>query len=120
MSFNALQHSRSRTQLQFYAFDVLAYRGAGTLRLPPEQRRKLLVDALAKVQYPVIRSTPFDAKPADLIQAAKELELEGIIAKRKDSRYEPGLRSGAWLSTRSTAHRNSSSAAIPRAILSMR
>ena len=80
----------------------------------------MLVDALAKVQYPVIRSTPFDAKPADLIQAAKELELEGIIAKRKDSRYEPGLRSGAWLSTRSTAHRNSSSAAIPRAILSMR
>jgi len=97
MSFNALQHSRSRTQLQFYAFDVLAYRGRSTLRLPLEQRRELLVDALAKVQYPVIRSTPFDAKPADLIRAAKELELEGIIAKRKDSIYEPGRRSGAWL-----------------------
>ena len=55
------------------------------------------MDALAKVQYPVIRSTPFDAKPADLIRAAKELELEGIIAKRKDSLYEPGRRSGAWL-----------------------
>jgi len=45
----------------------------------------------------VLRSTPFDAKPADLIRAAKELELEGIIAKRKDSCYEPGRRSEAWL-----------------------
>ena len=58
---------------------------------------EILVDALTKVQYPVIRSTPFDAKPADLIRAAQELELEGIIAKRKDSLYEPGRRSGAWL-----------------------
>jgi bifunctional non-homologous end joining protein LigD len=49
------------------------------------------------VQYPVLCSTPFDAKRADLIRAAKALELEGIIAKRKGSPYEPGRRSGAWL-----------------------
>jgi bifunctional non-homologous end joining protein LigD len=49
------------------------------------------------VDYPVLRSTPFDAKPADLIRAAKELEFEGIIAKRKGSLYEPGRRSGAWV-----------------------
>ena len=97
MSFNALQHSHSKTQLHFYAFDVLVHRGRSTLRLPLEERRKLVVNALAKVQYPVIRSTPFEAKPAELIRAAKELELEGIIAKRKDSLYEPGRRSGAWL-----------------------
>ena len=84
-------------QLQFYAFDVLAYRGRSTLRLPLEERRELLGDALAKLQYPVIRSTPFDAKPAELIRAARALELEGLIAKRKDSEYEPGRRSGAWL-----------------------
>ena len=49
MSFNALQHSRSRTQLQFYAFDVLVHRGRSTFRLPLEERRTLLVNALAKV-----------------------------------------------------------------------
>jgi bifunctional non-homologous end joining protein LigD len=65
--------------------------------LPLETRRELLADALAKVDYPVLRSTAFDAKPADLIRAAKELELEGVIAKRKGSPYEPGRRSGAWL-----------------------
>jgi DNA ligase D-like protein (predicted ligase) len=96
-SFNALQHSRSRAYLQFYAFDVLVHRGRNVLGLPLEARRALLDEILSKVDYPVLRSTPFDAKPADLIRAAKELELEGIIAKRKGSCYEPGRRSGAWL-----------------------
>jgi DNA ligase D-like protein (predicted ligase) len=97
VSFNALQHGRQRAHLQFYAFDVLIHRGRNALRLPLEERRELLSNALAKVQYPVLRSTAFNAKPADLIRAAKELELEGIIAKRKGSLYEPGKRSGAWL-----------------------
>ena len=78
-------------------FDVLIHRGRNVLRLPLEQRRELLGDALAKVEYPVLLSTPFEAKPAELIRAAKELGLEGIIAKRKGSLYEPGRRSGAWL-----------------------
>jgi ATP-dependent DNA ligase len=82
VSFNVLQHNRSTAHLQF---------------LPQETRRELLDDALAKVEYPVLRSAAFDTKPADLIRAAKELELEGIIAKRKGSCYEPGRRSGAWL-----------------------
>jgi bifunctional non-homologous end joining protein LigD len=97
VSFNALQHSRPRAHLQFYAFDVLVHRGRNVLRLPLEARRELLAEALAKVEYPVLCSTPFEARPADLIRAAKELELEGIIAKRKSSCYEPGRRSGAWL-----------------------
>src|SRR6266542_3041316 len=97
VSFNALQHSGANSQLQFYAFDILIHRGRSVLRLPLENRRELLEDALRKVNSPVLRSQAFDAKPADLIRAAKELELEGIIAKRKGSCYEPGRRSGAWL-----------------------
>jgi ATP-dependent DNA ligase len=66
------------------------------VRLPLETRRELLAEVLEGVRYPVLRSTPFDTKPAELIRAARELELEGIIAKRKGSVYEPGRRSGAW------------------------
>jgi len=51
---------------------------------------------VAKVQYPVLPSVAFDAKPAELVRAAKELGLEDIIAKRKGSIYEPGRRR-AWL-----------------------
>ena len=42
-------------------------------------------------------SRTFDAKPADLIRAAKELQLEGIIAKRKGSCYVPGKRTSTWV-----------------------
>ena len=97
VSFNSLQHSRHSTELQFYVFDILVHRGRSVLRSPLEARRELLAESLAKVEYPVLRSMVFDAKPADLIRAAKELELEGIIAKRKGSFYEPGRRTGAWL-----------------------
>jgi bifunctional non-homologous end joining protein LigD len=97
ISFNALQHSRPNAHIQFYAFDVLIYRGRNVLRLPLEARRQLLSEALAKVEYPALLSTQFNAKPADLIRAAKELEFEGVVAKRKGSFYEPGERNGAWL-----------------------
>jgi bifunctional non-homologous end joining protein LigD len=97
VSFNALQHARPNAHLQFYAFDVLIHRGAKVTGLALEDRRELLADALTKVQYPVIQSTAFDVSPADLLKAAKELELEGVIAKRKGSIYEPGRRSSAWL-----------------------
>lgn len=67
------------------------------MRLPIEERRQLLIEALRKVQYPVLQSTPFEVEAAELLRAAKELEFEGVIAKRKGSLYEPGERSGACL-----------------------
>jgi bifunctional non-homologous end joining protein LigD len=76
---------------------VLVHRGCDVIRLPLESRRELLTDAIRKVGYPVIQSIAFDVKPGDLVKAAKALELEGVIAKRKGSLYESGRRSGAWV-----------------------
>lgn len=46
---------------------------------------------------PAIReATQFDASLPDLIRAVREQGPEGLVAKRLDSAYEPGLRSGAW------------------------
>ena len=33
---------------------------------------------------------------ADLVASVKAQGLDGLVAKRRDSHYEPGLRSGAW------------------------
>ena len=79
--------------MQLYAFDILMHRGRNVLRLPIEERRQLLTEALRKIEYPVIQSIPFNVKPAELIRAAKEIELEDVIAKRQGSIYEPGQRS---------------------------
>ena len=97
ISFNELQHSRSGAQLQYYAFDILIHRGRSVMGLPLEKRRELLTEALAKLEYPVLLSSPLEGSPAELIRVAKKLELEGLIAKRKGSLYESGRRSGAWL-----------------------
>ena len=35
-----------------------------------------------------------------LVQCVKAQGFEGLVAKRQDSRYEPGLRSGAWMKMR--------------------
>ena len=97
ISFSALQNSDANPRVQFCAFDILVHRGRSVLRVPLEMRHTLLVEALAKVKPPVLRSLPIDAEPADLVQVARELKLQGIIAKHKGSIYEPGQRSGAWL-----------------------
>jgi bifunctional non-homologous end joining protein LigD len=71
--------------------------GRSLLHVPLETRRALLEDVLEKVDYPVLFSRSFEAKPADLIRAAKELQFEGIIAKLKGSCYVPGRRTTAWV-----------------------
>jgi bifunctional non-homologous end joining protein LigD len=52
------------------------------------------------MQGEVIFSETFDAPVAEIVAAVKKQGLEGVIAKRRDSRYEPGRRSGAWVKMR--------------------
>ena len=49
-----------------------------------------------KLSEPIRSSPVLKASLKDLIQSVKAQGLEGLVAKRRDSRYEPGQRSGAW------------------------
>ncbi|HEX5606278.1 MAG TPA: non-homologous end-joining DNA ligase [Candidatus Binatia bacterium] len=98
MSFNLLQHRRSQASaIRFYAFDLLVYKGHSAINLQISERHDLLAQALANVGGDVQLMQRFETGSAELIRAAKRLGFEGIIAKRRDSLYEPGKRSGAWL-----------------------
>jgi bifunctional non-homologous end joining protein LigD len=46
---------------------------------------------------PIGLSESIEAAPTDLMRVAKEFGFEGIVAKRKDSLYESGKRTGAWV-----------------------
>ncbi len=97
-SFNALQNRRShKTAIQFYGFDLLTYFGHTLMSLPLEKRREWLKAALVHTTDPVRFSATLHANVDALVAAAKQTGLEGIVAKRRDSRYEPGKRSGAWI-----------------------
>jgi bifunctional non-homologous end joining protein LigD len=98
-SFTLLQKAAGRKrELYFYAFDLIAYRGKDVRALPLSERRDILEKhALAELSDPVRISRVFDVDADKLIRVAREKELEGIVAKRADSRYESGQRSGAWV-----------------------
>jgi ATP-dependent DNA ligase len=103
ISFNLLQHHRSKAQaLLFYAFDVLVYRGRRLLKEPLEHRRQVLAEVVNTGTgqgraSSIALSDSLDASADDLIRVAKEFGFEGIVAKRKDSISESGKRTGAWV-----------------------
>jgi bifunctional non-homologous end joining protein LigD len=97
-SFNLLQNSGfTAKQIYFYAFDLLAQQNKNLMGLTFQKRRELLASGLESIADPIRISESIDGSPQEIVAAAKELSLEGIIAKRKDSLYQPGKRSRAWL-----------------------
>ena len=96
-NFSALQNWRPSRPVFYYAFDILAYKGRDLTKLPLSSRRPFLEEAVNVLDDPVRLSPVFHFPAEDVVRAAREQGLEGIVAKRVDSRYESGLRSGAWL-----------------------
>jgi DNA ligase D-like protein (predicted ligase) len=97
-SFNVLQNRRGAgPELRLYAFDLLTLRGEALTQEPLERRRELLRTKVMSLLPDSIRySETLEASPAELIEAVREQGFEGIVAKRRDSRYKPGQRSAAW------------------------
>jgi len=95
-SFSAMQQGKAGTPLVYYAFDILEVEGEPLVDLPFVERRKRLEQVLDKRNRTVRLSETFDDGKA-LYEAAKQQGLEGIMAKRLDSRYLPGRRTRDWL-----------------------
>ena len=97
-SFNALQNVGSATRpVVYYVFDLMVLAGRDLTGEPLERRRQLLeADVLPALAEPVRYTGSLDAPLPVLIESVKAQGLEGLVAKRRDSRYESGLRSGAW------------------------
>jgi DNA ligase D-like protein (predicted ligase) len=101
-SFNALQNSiGSETSVVFYVFDLIVLSGRDMSAEPLTARRELLErKVLPTLADPVRYAGILEASLRDLIHAVKTQGFEGLVAKRCNSRYESGLRSGAWMKMR--------------------
>ncbi len=80
--------------LALVLFDLLEVNGESLIELPLGERRRRLEELVAPSAQ-VLLSPVFDDGAA-LLAAAREQGLEGVVAKRADSRYEPGKRSRNW------------------------
>ena len=97
-SFGALQNGSAGAVVRFFVFDLLFITGRSLQREPLEKRRQLLYEELMpKMPEIICYSDTLEASAADVVAAVKKQGLEGVIAKRRDSVYEPGRRSGAWV-----------------------
>ena len=101
-SFNMLQNYRpTGAPLHFFIFDLLILRGRDVMGEPLAKRRELIEQhVLATLADPIRYSPVLEASLSGLVRSVKEQGLEGLVAKRRDSKYEPGLRSGAWMKMR--------------------
>jgi bifunctional non-homologous end joining protein LigD len=95
-SFSAMQQGKSGTPIVYFVFDLLEVEGEPLVDLPLVERRKRLEKLLDKRNRTVRFSESFDDGQA-LLEAAGRQGLEGIMAKRRDSRYFEGRRTRDWL-----------------------
>lgn len=83
--------------ITYCAFDVLCYQDKMTTHLPLIERKELL-DMILPDNLPYINKTlSIPGRGKALFQSIKDRQLEGIVLKRKNSKYEPGKRSENWL-----------------------
>ncbi|RYY19857.1 MAG: DNA ligase D [Chitinophagaceae bacterium] len=98
-NFGNLQNWRSEADgdLRFYVFDVLWLNGESLMEKPLVERRAILLKLLPPGNETIFVSADFNATGTAFFEMAKEMDLEGIIAKKADSEYVPGARSPQWL-----------------------
>ena len=99
-SFQLLQANEMegrKSPIYLYAFDLLQLDGKSLIGLPLEARKNVLEKLCANAGDPIRYSGAIGTDADRLLEEVKRRRLEGIIGKQRNSVYEPGRRSGAWI-----------------------
>ena len=94
-SFEEMQNRARATRVEYWAFDLLFLDGRSLLNVKYRDRRKLL-EVLAKGTNLIVpEQITGDGHAA--LEYSRQRRWEGVVAKRWDSTYQPGVRSSAWI-----------------------
>jgi len=93
----ALEMEGRKAPLRFYVFDLLELDGKSLLGLPLEQRKQVLATLCENVGDPIRYSGEISGDVKSLVAEVQRRGLEGLIGKQRNSVYEAGRRSGAWI-----------------------
>ncbi|HVV73127.1 MAG TPA: non-homologous end-joining DNA ligase, partial [Verrucomicrobiae bacterium] len=100
-AFQLLQSYQSspgpKPRLLYYVFDILNLEGRDLTGLPLWQRKQMAERLVLELQPEIRFSASIHADSARVVREMRKRGLEGLVAKLRDSRYEPGRRSGAWV-----------------------
>jgi bifunctional non-homologous end joining protein LigD len=92
-----LEMEGRKSPVCFYVFDLLQLNGRSLVGLPLTARKQLLAQLCEGVADPIRFSGEIGGDASALLGEVKRRGLEGLIGKLRDSVYEPGRRSGAWI-----------------------
>ena len=95
--------SINKCYIVYYVFDLLYFDGESYLNSPLIERKEMLLHAITKENV-LTYSDHFD-DGIRLFEEIQKLVMEGIVAKRKESVYQPGKRSNDWLKIKHSARR---------------
>jgi bifunctional non-homologous end joining protein LigD len=90
-----MQNRGRGTRVEFWAFDLLYLDGRSLLRAKYADRRKLLETLSGAVNFVVPELLPGDG--AQALEYSSKHGWEGVVAKKRDSSYQPGRRSASWI-----------------------
>ena len=100
-SFQLLQAAglpgSEKPPILYYVFDLLNLDGRDLTGLPLEKRKETLKLLLAGTSETVFFSASIEAESGRVIKAMKARGLEGVVAKQRESKYQAGQRTGAWV-----------------------
>jgi bifunctional non-homologous end joining protein LigD len=99
-SFQLLQARElagERPPIFYYVFDLIGLDGKDLTTVPLLKRKATAKMLLARMPDTIRFSASIEADSERVLNEMKTRGLEGVIAKRKDSKYEIGRRSGAWV-----------------------
>jgi bifunctional non-homologous end joining protein LigD len=93
--FSEMQNRVRATRIEFWAFDLIYLDGRSLLRARYRDRRQLLETLAAGGSLIVPELLPGDGTEA--LEYARTHDWEGVVAKKRDSTYQPGRRSASWV-----------------------
>jgi bifunctional non-homologous end joining protein LigD len=96
------ENNRNDRTLQLFAWDLLHLNGQDLTAEPVERRKGRL--CTMTMDSNVLFSPSLQCEPTQLLEEVGRLSLEGVVAKRKGSTYEPGKCSGSWITLRAKPH----------------
>ena len=91
----ALRAALEKVPIVYYVFDVLAMDNKSLLKTPLIQRKKLLQQVIRPCE--TVKVLPYFESSQSIVEKARDFGYEGIVAKKRDSLYLPGVRSDCWI-----------------------
>lgn len=95
--FQSKRNNLENNTLSYVVFDVIQYKGKSVSLLPLMERKQLLDEIITQDTSLVAKVKFIEGHGAAYFDLVRQQGLEGIVLKRKDSRYEVGKRSQSWL-----------------------